>query len=120
MIPQKTGHRRSGRTILRYLTIAPRLLTAYPIVIRTERERNTQKYMKIEDWAALPFFRLHSKKMIKRNNKTSVSTAAASDKRCFTSDGYGRKIDKLTACGVLMIKLENVGSSFCIGTDELP
>jgi len=76
--------------------------------------------MKIEDWVGLPFFLLHSKKMRKRNSKTSVSAAAAKDSRCFTSDGYGRKIDNATAWGVLIMKLEKVGSNLCIGTEELP
>src|SRR4030095_16655510 len=63
---------------------------------------------------------LKTRKRKNRNNRKAVSVAAASDKMCFTSDGKGLSTDKLTAWGVLIMKLEKVGSNFFMGTEEFP
>jgi hypothetical protein len=54
------------------------------------------------------------------NNNRSVSVAAASDKICLTSDGYGLSMDKLRVCGMFTTKLGKLGSSLFIGTEEFP
>jgi hypothetical protein len=43
LMPQKTGTNSNGKTMLLYRTIAPRLLTAYPMLIKMEKERKRQK-----------------------------------------------------------------------------
>lgn len=67
------------------------------------------------------FLLLGKKRKIRNsNNKPSVSVAAASDKICLTSEGYGLRIDKLSVWGMLMTKLAKLGSNFFIGTEEFP
>jgi hypothetical protein len=68
----------------------------------------------------IPFLSLQNKKIKNRRSNSSVSAAAARERRCLTSDKVGRRIDKLIACGMFFTKLEKVGSNFFIGTDEFP
>ena len=102
---------------LRYRTIAPKLFTEYPTIMKTPKEKNRQKSAKDEKW--IPFFL--QKKKIKKNKMTNaISIAAANESKCLTSAGYGRRTERLNASGAFFIKLMNVGFNSPTTTDECP
>ena len=112
-----TGTRRNGSIMLRYRTIAPKKFTVNPINKRNEKEKKMQNQINEAD--LIPFVRQ------KRNNKNSssrkaVSEAAAIDRICFTSPGWGRSVVELNALGVLTKKLPTVGFSSGKSKPELP
>lgn len=111
------GITRRGSIMLRYLTIAPRLLTLKPIASNTVKEKNRQKCRRFRE--AIPSL---WKKMKRRNSSSNalISMAAARERICFTSLGYGRTADKVIACGILLKKLIAFGASSLMGIVEPP
>ena len=83
-MPATRGIIKKGRTMLRYLTIAPRLFTLNPIESKTEKEKKMQNQIN-------PFlgwiFNINNRYTRKRIRRRLISVAAAKDNRCFTSLG---------------------------------
>ena len=116
MIFEIIGVIKSGNMILRYLTMAPRKLTVYPIVIKIENDKKIENRIN----GVMCILLLHVKTNRNKRRIKLISTAAAKDKRCFTSVGKGLSRDKLTAWGAFFIKLPKVGVSSFVFTSELP
>ena len=112
-----TGTNRKGSTMLRYRTIAPKKFTVNPIVSKNENEKKMQN--QINDFDLMPFVRQIRKRM-KSNNKNAVSVAAAIERICFTSPGWGRRVVELKARGALMRKLPMVGFNSDNSIPEFP
>ena len=112
-----TGTSRNGRMILRYLTIAPKKFTVNPISNRNENEKKIQNQIKDADLT--PFVR-HSRNKIKRKSRKAVSVAAAMERMCLTSPGWGRRVVDVSACGALTKKLPTVGFNSGKSKPEFP
>jgi hypothetical protein len=112
-----TGTNKNGRTMLLYRTIAPRKLTVNPIDSKKENEKKTQNQINEVDFT--PFVR-QNKNRKNKSRRNAVSDAAAMERICFTSPGWGRRVVELIACGVFIKKLPSVGFNSGRSIPEFP
>src|SRR6187455_3505557 len=112
-----TGTNKKGSTILLYRTIAPRKFTVKPIESKNENEKKIQNQMNEVDLT--PFVRQNRNRK-KRSKRNAVSDAAAIERICFTSPGWGRRVVELIACGVFIKKLPTVGFNSGSSIPEFP
>ena len=112
-----TGTNKKGRIILLYRTIAPRKFTVKPIESKNENEKKIQN--QINEVEVTPFVR-QNKNRKKRSRRNAVSDAAAIERICFTSPGWGRRVVELIACGVFIKKLPIVGFNSGRSIPEFP
>ena len=112
-----TGTNKKGSMTLLYRTIAPRKLTVKPIDNKKEKEKNIQNQINEVDFT--PFV-LQNKNSRKSSRRNAVSDAAAIERICFTSPGWGRRVVELSACGVFIKKLPIVGFNSGSSMPEFP